>query len=297
MKPAPLRVIFDRSAFHGARFRELRNSRLKDLCRSGRIKVFHTLIFLDETLATYGSGKSANAWRDHLQFALDVCNGGIFRETEDIWREELVAGRSTFAWPLLPERPNKKYISRPELVGQLREAATTGDFSQQWSDTAAGRLVNRQRRLSQRGILVETRKNVADVRRELGITGSLTDYSFRQFRNSYFVPLGKGLMYLVGARRTAPIADQWARWPQRFPFYSAYIEGIVYTIYHATCRPNEGIDRNAQIDFELLAYLTWADIVVSNDERFFAQVFKAIWKPRGKRLMTAESFANFVNRL
>ena len=72
---------------------------------------------------------------------------------------------------------------------------------------------------------------------------------------------------------------------------------MVYTLYHAICRPNDGIDTNAQIDFELLAYLAWADIVVSNDERFFAQVVEAIWKPRGKRMETAESFAALANFL
>ena len=125
----------------------------------------------------------------------------------------------------------------------------------------------------------------------------MTNYSFEKSRDSVFIRTGKDLMDRVGARRPAPLADQWARCPQRFPFYSAFVEGMVYTFYHAICRPNEGIDTNAQIDFELLAYLTWADIVVSNDERFFAQVFKAIWKSRGKRLETAESFAELANRI
>ena len=128
MKPSPLRVIFDRSAFHGARYCRLQDSRLKDLCSRGRIKVFHTPVFLTETLATSGAGENAAAWRDHLQFVLDVCNGGIFLGTEDIWREELVAGRGTFARHLLPERPSKKFISRPHLVGLLRKVVNTGDF-------------------------------------------------------------------------------------------------------------------------------------------------------------------------
>ena len=297
MKSPPLRVIFDRSAFHGARYRRLQDSRLKDLCRRGRIRVFHTPVFLTETLATYGAGENAAAWRDHLQFALDVCNGGIFLGTEDIWREELVAGRGTFARHLLPERPNKKYISRPHLVGLLREVANTGDFAQEWSDTEASRIEYYQKLLSQRRILVDARRRADEIRRELQITEPLANYSLEKFRDSVFMLTGKGMIDRVGARRTAPLADQWERCPQRFPFYTAFIEGMVYTFYHAICRPNEGIDRNAQIDFELLAYLTWADIVVSNDERFFAQVFEAIWKPRGKRLETAESFAELANRI
>ena len=297
MKPPPLRVIFDRSAFHGARYRRLQDSRLKDLCRQGRIKVFHTPVFLTETLATYGAGENAATWRDHLQFALDVCNGGIFRPTLDIWHEELVAGRGTFVRHLLPERPNKKYKSRPQLVGQLREIASTGDFAQEWSDTEADRIRDSQRLLNQRRVLVDARRRAEEIRRELAIVEPMTNYSFQKFRDSVFIRTGKDLMDRVGARRPAPLADQWARRPQRFPFYSAFVEGMVYTFYHATCRPNEGIDRNAQIDFEQLTYLTWADIVVSNDERFFRLAFEAIWKPRGKRLETAESFAELANRI
>ena len=105
------------------------------------------------------------------------------------------------------------------------------------------------------------------------------------------------MMDRVGARRPAALADQWANCPQRFPFYSAFIEGMVYVFYHAVCKQNEGIDTNAQIDFELLTYLTWADIVVSNDTKFFRLAFEALWKPRGKRLETAESFASLANRI
>ena len=298
MEIPPLRIIFDRSAFHGSRYRLLKNSHLRALCGRGRIKVFHTPIFLTETLASYGAGESAAAWREHLKFALDICNGGIFRATTDIWREELVAGRGTLAGHLILERRNKKFnYTRPELMAMLREVAVTGDFEEQWSDTEAARVEDRRKLLNQRRILVDARQNAADVKKELGITGSLSDYSFEQFHAFFFERLGKGMMDLVGARRTGPLADQWKTCPQRYPFYTAFIEGIVYTFYHATCKPNERIDTNAQIDFELLAFLTWTDIVVSNDEKFFAQVFEQIWKPRNKRLMTAERFTEFVNRL
>ena len=93
MKPQPLRVIFDRSAFHGARFRQLKDSRLKDLCRSGRMKVYHTPVFLNETISTYRPGEQDADWQTHLRFALDTCNGGIFLNKEDLWYQELVVGR------------------------------------------------------------------------------------------------------------------------------------------------------------------------------------------------------------
>jgi len=73
-----MRVIFDRSAFHGANFETLTNSPLQGLVASGRVSVFHTPIFLDETIQSYGSKHTSDDWRAHLAFAVEICNGGIF---------------------------------------------------------------------------------------------------------------------------------------------------------------------------------------------------------------------------
>ena len=248
-------------------------------------------------MASYGAGDRASDWRDHLHFALDICNGGIFLPKEAIWREEIVGGRGTFARHLLPMRQNKRHNSLPGLMEQFREIASTGDFSLQWLATEAERKDHRKRRENQREILVDARIKVGKERKERQITEPLSAYSFQQFRDSIFLDVGRDLMDRVSARRTAALADQWARQPQRFPFYSAFVEGVVYTGYHATVRHNEPIDENTQPDYEQLAYLTWADIVVSNDRRFFRQAFEAIWGPRGKRLETSESFAALVDRL
>ena len=62
-----LRAIFDRSAFHGDAFEQLQASSLGRLCRQGELCVFHTPIFLEETLAMYGNEKNSSAshplWR------------------------------------------------------------------------------------------------------------------------------------------------------------------------------------------------------------------------------------------
>ena len=72
---------------------------------------------------------------------------------------------------------------------------------------------------------------------------------------------------------------------------------FLYAGYYAAAEHNEPLDRNAQVDYELLAYLTWADLVVSNDEGFFRRAFETMWKPRGKRLESAESFADLARRI
>jgi hypothetical protein len=45
----PMKIIFDQSAFHND-FKLLKGSRLLQLTQDGRITVYHTATFLDETL-------------------------------------------------------------------------------------------------------------------------------------------------------------------------------------------------------------------------------------------------------
>jgi hypothetical protein len=85
--------------------------------------------------------------------------------------------------------------------------------------------------------------------------------------------------------------------PARYPYYSAFIEGALYAGYYAAIEHNLPLDMNAQADYEQLASLTWADVVVSNEQRFFASAFKTIWAPRGKRMVTASEFARLMRAL
>ena len=61
-----MRVIFDRSAFHGERFESLRTSPLHKLVAAGAVTVIHTPIFLEETVATFGKTGAQGEWRQHL---------------------------------------------------------------------------------------------------------------------------------------------------------------------------------------------------------------------------------------
>jgi hypothetical protein len=125
----------------------------------------------------------------------------------------------------------------------------------------------------------------------------LAKFPFAQMRKNEGERTGRQLMRIVSAPRAGELGEQWARAPHRFPFYSAFVDGFLYNGYYAALEHHERIDRNAQADYEQLAYLTWADLMVSNDIRFMRHAFDAIWRPRGKRLETAEGFAEFVRTL
>lgn len=292
-----MRVIFDRSAFHGNRFRALTNSPLRVLVAKNRISVYHTQIFLDETIAAYGSKKKPNPWQDHLAFAVDICNGGIFQDKEHIWNEELGHGKGPCASYLLANNDYGDHDSLPVVLNQLRELAHTGDAELLFAETRAEREETAKKKQNQRKIALGARQEVAFALKEKRITGRLDQYLFPEFKEATYTLAGESLMSLVKGRPPDYLAYRWARDPAIYPYYSAFIEGMVYSWYLASAKHNSPVDKNDQADYEQLAYLLWADVFVSNDANFLRSAFKEIWAPRGKRLETAESFVALLDAM
>ena len=286
-----MRVILDRSAFHGDRYAVIAESPLRRLVARKRISIIHTPVFLEETISSFGSERSADEWKAHLAFAVEVCNGGIFLTKDEIWRNELVRGQGPTARHLHPGRPNKGYDSLPRFLQTLQRVAESGDLRKEWQDSQAERKDSQEKKSNQRTIFSEIRKTMADALRDGRVTDRPRDYPFSEFRNTEFIRTGKSFMSIVDKHRSESLACQWARNPARFPYYSAFIEGVLYSGYYAAAEHNLPLDRNAQADYEQLAYLIWADLVVSNDDKFFRSAFEALWAPRGKRMLSAESFA------
>jgi hypothetical protein len=218
-------------------------------------------------------------------------------DREEIWHDELVAGAGPFARHLLPERPNKNYNSRLQLVDMLRQKAISGDVSKEWAASEQMRKDAGVKRNNQRAIAAEIRQTVSTALRERRVTGSTREFPFSKFKKRDLIRTGRQLMDLVDKERQGSVVALWVQNPARYPFYSAFVEGFLYAGYYAAAEHNHPLDRNAQADYELLAYLTWADLVVSNDRGFFQRAFETIWKPRGKRLESAETFADLLGRL
>ena len=263
-----------------------------NLQRRGIIEVYHTPVFLEETLSSYGAGERANQWSDHLLYCLDICNG-VFLDRDQIWHNELVVGRGPFARCLLPERASRRYISRPQLVETLRDKATSGDISKEWAESAAMRKEAQVKKNNQRAISAEVRQAVATALKKRRVLGSMKDYRFSKFRNAELARTGRQLMDLVDRKRAGALAGQWMRNPARYPFYTAFVEGFLYAFYYAATEQSEPLDRNAQLDYELLAHLIWADLVVSDDQKFFRRAFDTMWKPRGRRPRVRRAFCGF----
>jgi hypothetical protein len=109
------------------------------------------------------------------------------------------------------------------------------------------------------------------------------DYPFSEMMKSGFVRTRCEFMSIVDEWRCEELADRWSQNPTRYPFYSAFIEGALYSAYYAMIENNRPLDRNAQADYEQLAYLLWADVIVSNEANFFHNAFQTLWAPRVSR--------------
>lgn len=287
-----MRVIFDRSAFHGESFNVLKRSPLREAVSRNRIQVFHTPAFIEETISTFGSTRPSAEWQAHLTLAVDLCNGGVFLTKDEIWRDELVRRKGVSAQRLFPERPRNGRPCRSQILDRLRSAAVSGDLSKAWETSQSERQETQEKKSKQQALYATARRQAAESLK--AIRASPRRPSFADFRAAEFVATGKALMKTVDSHRAESLGKQWAARPDRFPYYSAFVEGFVYSIYYAEFEHNLPIDRNAQMDYEQLAYLTWGDVIVSNDTRFLRSAFEAIWKPRGKGLESGEGFAALV---
>jgi len=259
----------DRSAIHADRFTALVQSPLASLCRRGALEVYHTPVFLEETLSTYGAVATQDDWREHLRFALEIGNGGFFQDKVSIWRSELLQGRGPHATRFLPEKPSRFSISRAQMAARLRQLATTGDLAEDWQSTQPMRRQTEQQKSQRRSISAIIRQKVADAVRSGRVRGKAKHYPFEKFLESERIPAGRLLMDLVDPARAGVLADQWSAAHARCPFYSAFVAGFHYNGYYAMLEQSEPLDRNAQADYEQLCYLQWADVIVSNDFNFF----------------------------
>jgi hypothetical protein len=292
-----MRVIFDRSSFHGDRFELLTSSPLRRLAAQRRIEVFHTEVFLDELAQSYDSPRAAGSWRDHLKYAVQICNGGIFLPAEEIWRSEIVDGRGPLARRLLPLQETSEHHSFVGFQGVLLRAAETGDLSKEWAESRREREDTRRKKTNQHALFREAREVVAAARREGKLRGRLRDYPFSEYLRTEFVRNGRALMRIVDKTRATELADFWETNPEGFPYYTAFVEGFVYSQYYAALEHNRRLDGNEQADYQQLAHLIWSDLVVSDDQGFFRSAFDTLWRPRGKRMESTASFVELLKTL
>jgi hypothetical protein len=290
-----MKIIFDRSASHGNRFDVLKGSRLSQLVQERKVLVYHTAVFLEETLRMARSTKQGT--KDELRrqwpFLASICNGGWFKpllfgqppKLKSVCDEELDGGDKDDSWPLVPSKHRiaieAKVAKFLEESGPLPELDNARPIYDQ----------NEQVKMENKALLLELRKKPTGPK----------DETFPEYYQSCIVEAASLFIHRPGALnqlqvKLAPLDqpqvkfDAWKRDPTKFPHFTAFLGFFIYSLYDAERNQNSPLDRNWQADAEQLCFLVDVDVIVSSDLEFMRRAFEALWQPSQKRMFTPEEF-------
>jgi hypothetical protein len=293
-----MKIIFDQSAFHN-QLDLLKGSRLLQLTQNGKITVYHTATFLDETLRMADSARPGrkDALKRQWSFLKSTCNGGWFRplllgppNLKSVCDEELGEGPQDLDWPLVPSS------CRSDVEAKVtRFLEDSGSFPELISSRPIYDVIEQVKK-----------KNIATrfkLRNEQRLPKDIT---FRQYHQAHFFDAGRLLIHRLRYpdQLQIPVAifdqpdakyDAWKCDWTRFPHFTAFVGFWIYSFYDAETHQNSPLDRNWQGDAEQLCFLVDVDSIVSSDMGFMKQAFEALWQPSEKRFFTPNEFLDFLS--
>lgn len=91
--------------------------------------------------------------------------------------------------------------------------------------------------------------------------------------------------------------DVWRKQRSECPFTENFLRGWLSTIYLSVVNHNLRLSDNDRADAEQLAYLQWADFMISDDTRFMREAFNLLYSKSEKCLMTLPQFLIYLDHL
>lgn len=286
------RVVFDTNAFTASAFDGLDGSRMRKLCRSGRVVPLYGHVFLEETLRAYGiQTKRDDLVQRWLPFAVETVDR-FCDDLTNIFQKEVVQGRGLKTNIYMRPRDQKK------LIASLGNVPLDGAWSA-WRRSKGERDIGRAMRDTQREISTGIRREIADWKEAVNYNQRTHDViSLRRYLEREVDHAGRQFLpAVVRCKEPSAVADRWAKAKMCYPYFTTFVLNMLYIAYHAMTKPNDKIDINAQADLNLMTHLLHADALVSNETGFLRQAFMDLWRPRGKIIFTSQEFVDFLEVL
>jgi len=294
-----MKIIFDRSAFHGERFDLLKRSRLPVLVGAGKILVYHTTNFLDETLRMGNSKRQSvkDALRRQWPFLKSICNGGWFRPllfgqpplVRSVCDEELEGSDKDRSWPLVPAAKRRSIAAKvTKYLGESRQFPELENAQPTYDQNAQLKKENKELR--------------SELRREhtLGKNETFLEYyqSLVDLAASLFIHRPPELPIKLAALSQPQVKlEAWRLDPEKFPHFTAFLECFIYSLYDAEKNQNSVLDPNWLPDAEQLCFLVDVDAIVSSERGFMRRAVETLWQPRQKHIFTPEEFGAHISQL
>jgi hypothetical protein len=271
------KAILDRSIFHRDKFEQIKQSKLLEKTRKGRVQIYFTPVFVEESLQL-GFTKKCE-FDEQIEFLFSLNPARWFKAPSDIIRLELGSEATEPRYCLMSKEDIQSVIDgcRNFIANKISDLELKSIESE----------IKQNNELKD-----EFRKQRLEMRAEV----PFKKYDFdRYFEDNVDWYIENGLMKFH--TDSTDYLKRWKSERNRFRFTEQYIRAWFATVLMPVIDHNVKVDRNDRADAEQLAFLHWTHMIVSEDTQFMQKGFELLFSGKGKRLMNLHEFLLFVDSL
>jgi hypothetical protein len=268
------RILFDRSIFHKEKFELLKTSSLTRQVKHNNIRVFFTSTFIEETLTR--SLDNMGEFASHWNFIISLQGAKWFKPGDQIVEIELSNNIEGEYYYLVPKGLIRFLLRNVKdfIAGKLSES--------EFKSIAEEVDKNKKDRQEFRKLRVDSRSEVKPG-----------NYNFDEYVESnaeLFIEKS-----LTRNHEDSPKSlDTWRKHRAQCRFTELFLRAWLSTVFLPLSNHTLRVDLNDSTDAEQLAYMTWADTMISDDTRFMKAAFDLLFQGTGKKILTLREFLEYL---
>jgi len=270
------KIILDRSIFHGDKFGQLQSSKLALLASAGRIQVYYTPLFLEESLRHGVLG--AKNFGNQMAYIFGLNSKNWFKLSDAIFESELDQSAPVENYHMIAREDIERTIMGTEEF--LQGLVSSQEIDQALNETRSNR---------------QGHEKLRSLRLEMRQTLGRTDVGFEDYMNS------DGEFYLENGiiqnlKSPEKAREKWNRDRESCPFTLSYLRAWLAIPFLSQSDHQLKLHPNDLNDSIQLAYLLWADVMIS-DDRFMKTACNVLYPNGGKKCMDLPELIEFMKAL
>lgn len=232
-------------------------------------------MFVKETLTHSQFNKSEFA--SHWQFLASITGQKWFKEAQDIVSIELGDLIKGEYYYLLPKSLARRVVknSRTFVDGSIPQA----DVDMIVSDIAQHKKVSEEFKKARLEMRANSNHGKVDF-----------DTSFEPYAEWCI----QNVLMSVH-KNSAPFLSTWESKRKQCKFTEQFLRAWLATMFLPMANHQLKVDSNDRADAEQLAFLTWADIMVSDDTKFMREAFHFLYAGSNKQFFTLSQFLFYLD--
>lgn len=284
------KIILDRSIFHGDKYDVLYKSNVKNACNEHKIIIYGNPILYEETMNLWFKGRREEMAKN-MKYIIKIANGKWLRTRQEILTNELnhINDDTAYFYSTKEIYKMKQAIKR-RLIKQKMENELEETIKKSIDHMYLMKKEHRNGRKMERIDYFKRKKNAGNRKQ------SSNEGTFDNLYNNVIDDEGEYFIKHIFPSGSATLISDWKANKQKYPYFTFWIKGFVFTRYHNLTEPNAKIDLNAETDMAQLGYMQWADIIVSDDKKFQKDAFMCFYGDE-KKYLSLEEFIEYIKKV